>query len=98
MIRVIIERHIKDDHLEEYLNLIRKARKQANHQAGFIAGELLHEKDNPQHAMIISSWENCEAWLAWFESEERLSTLAEMQPFLKQAETITILESSPILA
>jgi len=98
MIRVIIERHIKDNHLEEYLDLIRLARKQANDQSGFIAGELLHEKDNPQHAMIISSWEDYEAWEQWFESDQRAETLRQMSPFLIEQEIITILKSSPILA
>ncbi|MDQ7048888.1 MAG: antibiotic biosynthesis monooxygenase family protein [Enterobacterales bacterium] len=98
MIRVVIERNIRPNHLEEYLDLIRQVRKQANHQSGFIAGELLHEKDKPQHAMIISSWENCAAWQQWFESEQRANTLKQMSPYLVEQETITILESSPILA
>ena len=65
MIRVIIERHIKDGSFHDYLDLIRRARKQASSNDGFIAGELLQEKSNQNHAVIISSWENFESWDEW---------------------------------
>ncbi|WP_196140004.1 antibiotic biosynthesis monooxygenase [Aliikangiella sp. G2MR2-5] len=94
MIRVIIERHIREGCYQDYLELIRKARKQANRVEGFIAGELLQEKENPNHAVIISSWENFESWKTWLESKERLSVLDEMRPLLEGDEEITVLESS----
>jgi len=98
MIRVIIERKISDGCLDDYLELIRRARKQANNIDGFIAGELLQEKDNQLHAVIISSWENSEAWQAWSVSQERISVLKEMRPFLENDETVTVLENSHILS
>ena len=98
MIRVIIERNIKNGCVEKYLELIRRARKQANAVEGFIAGELLQEKDNAHHAIIISSWENNQAWDSWAVSEERLEALEGMKSLLESAETVTILENSNILA
>ncbi len=97
MIRVIIERKIKNGCLDKYLELIRRARKQANTVEGFIAGELLQEKDNSHHAIIISSWENHQAWDAWAVSEERLAALEGMRSLLASDETVTILENSNIL-
>lgn len=98
MIRVIIERNIKSGCVDGYLELIRRARKQANMVDGFIAGELLQEKNNPQHAIIISSWENNQAWDVWAGSEERLKALEGMRTLLESEETVTILENSNILA
>ena len=98
MIRVIIEREIKTGCVDEYLELIRRARKQANAVEGFIAGELLQEKDNARHAIIISSWENNQAWNTWAASEERLEALEGMRSLLESNETVTILENSNILA
>lgn len=98
MIRVIIERKIKNGCVDKYLELIRRARKQANTVEGFIAGELLQEKDNANHAIIISSWENNQAWDAWAVSEERLAALEGMRSLLESDETVTILENSNILA
>ena len=97
MIRVIIERNIKPTCVENYLELIRNARKSANQFDGFIAGELLQEKDNPLLAVIISSWENLKAWDAWFVSKERLAIVEQMRPFLENDERIIILENSNIL-
>ena len=97
MIRVIIERKIKNGCVDKYLELIRRARKQANTVEGFIAGELLQEKDNANHAIIISSWENNEAWDAWAVSEERFAALEGMRSLLDCDETVTVLENSNIL-
>ncbi len=97
MIRVIIERKISDGCVDQYLELIHRARKKANTVNGFIAGELLQEKNNPQHAIIISSWENNDAWVAWAASEERLNALEGMRSLLGDDEKVTILENSNIL-
>ena len=97
MIRVIIERHIKDGSFHDYLDLIRRARKQASSNDGFIAGELLQEKSNHNHAVIISSWENFESWDEWQASNERLDVLQQMRPLLEQDEKVTVLEGSQLL-
>lgn len=98
MLRVIIERQISKGCMDDYLELIRRARRQANKVDGFIAGELLQEKDNQHHAIIISSWENLKAWEAWFQSQERREVLAMMRPFLDAGEAVTVLENSHVLS
>ena len=98
MTRVIIERDIKDASLTDYLTLIRKARKQANSNDGFIAGELLQSKGNPCHAVIISSWDSYESWDIWSKSDIRLKVLDEMRPLLKNDEKVTVLENSQLLS
>ena len=97
MIRVIIERHIKEGCFHDYLDAIRRARKQATAVEGFIAGELLQEKSNRNKAVIISSWENIEAWELWMASDERSKVLTEMRQLLESDERITVLESSQLL-
>ncbi len=97
MIRVIIERHISEGCLDDYLELIRSARKRANKVDGFIAGELLQEKGNEQLAIIISSWENIEAWDNWYVSSDRVEVMDEMRKFLDSDERVIVLESSNIL-
>ncbi len=94
MIRVIIERKIDESCLDEYLEMARNARKQANMVSGFIAGELLQEKNNPHHAIIISSWEDNQSWIDWSVSEQRQKVLSDMRPLLQTDEKVTILENS----
>jgi heme-degrading monooxygenase HmoA len=98
MIRVIIERNIKDGCIEGYLEHIRQVRKQATRLDGFIAGELLQEKENPYRAIIISSWDNHNSWDSWAKSDERAKVLSEIRPFLDNDEVITILENSNALS
>ncbi|WP_444996559.1 antibiotic biosynthesis monooxygenase family protein [Aliikangiella sp. IMCC44359] len=97
MIRVIIERNVKEGCFHDYLDMIRRARKQATAIEGFIAGELLQEKSNQHKAFIISSWENNAAWEKWYNSEERQEVLEEMRPLLTTDEKITVLENSQLL-
>jgi heme-degrading monooxygenase HmoA len=97
MIRVIIERHIKEGQFHDYLDMIRRARKQATAVEGFIAGELLQKKSDQNHAVIISSWENFESWEKWLTSDARRDVLKEMRPLLTDDEKITVLESSNLL-
>jgi heme-degrading monooxygenase HmoA len=97
MIRVIIERYIKDGSFHDYLDLIRRARKQASSNEGFIAGELLQEKSNPNHAVIISSWEDFKSWDEWQASSNRQSVLQQMRPLLERDEKVTVLEGSQLL-
>ncbi|MEP1740593.1 MAG: antibiotic biosynthesis monooxygenase family protein [Kangiellaceae bacterium] len=97
MIRVIIERQISEGSIDDYLELSRRARKRANTIKGFIAGELLQEKDNPNLAVIISSWEDIESWNKWSDAKERLEIMKEMRPLLSSDERVVVLENSNIL-
>ncbi len=97
MIRVIIERKIKEGCFQDYLELIRKARKHANAVDGFIAGELLQRQGDKNHAVIISSWENISAWEQWLVSEDRKLVLEEMRPLLEADEEVSVLESSQLM-
>ena len=97
MIRVIIERYICEGRFQDYLDLIRRARKQASTNDGFIAGELLQEKSNQNHAVIISSWEDFESWNIWQNSDERKQVLKLIRPLLDQDEKVTVLEGSQLL-
>ena len=97
MIRVIIEREISEGSIDDYLELSRRARKRANTIKGFIAGELLQEKNNPNLAVIISSWEDIESWNEWSDATERLEIMKEMRPLLSSDERVVVLENSNIL-
>ena len=98
MIRVIIERRISEGSIDDYLELSRRARKRANNIDGFIAGELLQEKENSNLAIIISSWEDNESWDKWAVAEERLEIMEEMRPLLDSDERVIVLENSHILS
>lgn len=94
MIKVIIERQIREDSFQEYFEHILRARKQASNADGFIAGELLQMRAEPARAFVISNWESFETWKNWFDSEERKQVMSEMREFLECDEKISVLEPS----
>jgi heme-degrading monooxygenase HmoA len=71
MVKVLLERTIKGKHVSAIVRLLRQIRVLAMQQPGYISGETLHEVDDPNHYLVISTWESMAAWRAWFENEER---------------------------
>ena len=94
MIRVIIERVISEDKLDEYHALIRQAKNKASNSAGFLTGEIFHVKDHPNHVVIVSCWDSFDTWEVWAESEQRLDLLDAIRPLLKTDEKVTVLENT----
>jgi len=93
LIRVLINRHVREGCLDDYVNSIRNARKKVLNFDGFIAGELLEEKSNSNHAIIISCWESFDDWEAWYDSDERKQVSQEMSSYLEREEEITLMEA-----
>lgn len=94
MIRVIIERHINPEKVDEYHGLIRKAKNKASNVPGFLSGELLNRLNNPNQVYVVSCWDSLDAWEVWAESEQRLDLLETMRPLLEADEQVTILEAN----
>ena len=58
MIKVLLERTIKGKHVKEITRLLRMMRVLAMQQPGYISGETLHAVDDPNHYLVISTWES----------------------------------------
>jgi len=97
MIRVIIKRQVREGCFQDYLEMIRRARKRASLVEGFIAGELLQQQGQGNSAFLISSWETIDAWNKWQASTERAEVLQQMRPLLTKNEEVTVLESCQLM-
>jgi len=71
MVKVLLERSIRGKNVGEIVRLLRQMRVMASQQPGYISGETLHAVDDPNHYLVISSWESLEHWQAWAASPER---------------------------
>ena len=71
MIKVLLERDIKGEHVGEIIRLLRHLRVMAMQQLGYISGETLHAVDDPNRYLVISTWESFSHWQAWAGSPER---------------------------
>ncbi|WP_251358850.1 antibiotic biosynthesis monooxygenase [Kangiella sp. TOML190] len=94
MIRVVIERQISAEKVDDYHALIRKAKNKASNVPGFLSGELFSLVSDPNHVVVMSCWDTLEAWETWAESEQRVDLLDAMRPLLEADERVLVMEST----
>jgi heme-degrading monooxygenase HmoA len=83
MVKVLLERTIKGKNVGEIVRLLRQMRVLAMQQPGYISGETLHALGDPNHYLVISTWETMEHWQAWYNTSERQKLQAEIDSFLE---------------
>ncbi len=83
MVKVLLERTIKGKQVGNIVRLLRQMRVLAMQQPGYISGETLHAVDDPNHYLVISTWETMEHWQAWFNNEERRKLQKEIDEILE---------------
>lgn len=83
MVKVLLERTIKGKHVSDIVRLLRQMRVLAMQQPGYISGETLHAVSDPNHYLVISTWESMDHWQAWASNAERRKLQAEIDSFLE---------------
>lgn len=83
MVKVLLERTIKGKHVGNIVRLLRQMRVLAMQQPGYISGETLHAIEDPNHYLVISTWESLDHWQAWFNNEERRKLQTEIDQHLE---------------
>ncbi len=83
MVKVVLERTIKGKNVSQIVRLLRQLRVLAMQQPGYISGETLHALDDPNHYLVISTWESLDHWQAWFNSPERQKLSKEIDGYLE---------------
>lgn len=92
MIRVIIERQIAESLEDAYEQRARSVLQQAVEVPGFISGESLKGANNPNHRVILSTWNSAADWYRWYQSAHRRAMMADLSPMLDGDERILVLE------
>lgn len=94
MVRVIIERRIKEDREFEFRELISELRSKAIRQPGYVMGETWVGDDDPSLYIVISTWIGTDLWQAWERSAERQQIAARMEPLLSAPAKTNVLRLS----
>lgn len=71
-VKVFIKRTVPpglENELNGYLKLMRSII--TNNREGYMYGETLKRVDQPGEYLVISTWQNLDAWNAWFKTQER---------------------------
>lgn len=82
MVKVLLERTIKGKDVSKIVRLLRQIRVLAMQQSGYISGETLHAVDDPNHYLVISTWESLDHWQAWSNNHERQNLQNEIDSYL----------------
>ena len=80
MIKVIVERHIKEG--ENLSPPLRELRAVAMDEPGYITGQTLVSTEDSSIIVVISTWSSLEDWKAWETSEKRARLYQQVEPLL----------------
>lgn len=93
MVKVLMERTIRGQHVGDIVRLLRQLRVKAMQQPGYISGETLHGVDDPNYYLVLSAWESLEHWRNWSNNPERQKLSAEIDQYLESPTRTRVLKT-----
>lgn len=90
MVRVVIERHLKEGKRVDLMPLLRELRAVAMQKSGYITGETLASTGAPSIISVLSTWRSLEDWKAWEKSEPRIRLYKQIEPLLVEKPKVSI--------
>ena len=90
MVRIVIERRLKEGKKGDLMPLLRELRAAAMHQPGYVTGETLGNTGDPSIISVLSTWRSLEDWKAWEKSEPRLKVYEKIEPLLVEKPKVSI--------
>ena len=61
-VRIIIDRKVKKGKEADFAKLLRELRSKAIFSKGYISGEMLRVRDDPQNYIVITAWQSVPDW------------------------------------
>jgi len=90
MVRVVIQRHLKEGKKGDLLPLLRALRSAAMSYSGYIHGESLVGTENPSIISVLSTWQSLEEWKKWEKSEQRVKLYEKIEPLLVEKPMVSV--------
>jgi heme-degrading monooxygenase HmoA len=81
-VKVLIKRKIKNGNMKAASRLVINNRNGAMKQSGYISSESWRSLDDTDQVVVVSMWENIEAWETWKNSETRIANEAEFKDYI----------------
>ena len=94
MLRVIIERHLKEGKSKSLVPLLRELRAAALQQPGYITGETMVSTQDPSIVATLSTWRSLDDWKAWENSEARKKLSPQIERLLRKKPKVSIYQVS----
>jgi len=90
MVRIVIERHLKEGKKGDLMPLLRELRAAAMHQPGYVTGETLASTEDPSTISVLSTWRSLEDWKVWEKSEQRIKLYKQIEQLLVDKPKVSI--------
>jgi heme-degrading monooxygenase HmoA len=90
MVRVVIQRHLKEGKKENLLPLLRELRAAAMNYPGYITGETLASTEDPSLILVLSTWRSLEHWKEWERSKQRINLYRKIETILMEKPKVSI--------
>jgi heme-degrading monooxygenase HmoA len=90
MVRVVIQRHLKEGKKGDLLPLLRELRAAAMNYPGYINGESLAGAEDPSVISVLSTWRSLDDWKAWEKSGERVKLYQKIESLLVEKPKVSI--------
>ncbi len=71
VVRVLIDRKIRERGEVDFLNCLRQLRSKAIGAKGYVSGETLRVVDDLQNYVVVSTWQSMEDWKDWEKNPDR---------------------------
>ena len=81
-VKILIKRKFKNGNMQAASRFVINNRSGAMRQPGYISSETLRNIEDKDTILVVSMWENIEAWEAWKNSEIRKANVAEFKDYL----------------
>ena len=78
-VRIIIDRKVKKGKEADFAKLLRKLRSGAMFSKGYISGEMLRARDDPQKYIVITAWQSVADWEKYERVSETIKTHAKIE-------------------
>jgi len=81
-VKIFIKRKFKPGNMPAASRFVINNRSGAMQQPGYISSETLRNIEDKDTVLVVSMWENIEAWEAWKNSDIRKANVAEFKDYL----------------
>ncbi len=81
-VKILIKRKIKNGNMRAASRLVINNRNGAMKHPGYISSETMRSLDDPSLIVVVSMWQNIEAWETWKNSEIRIANEAEFKDYI----------------
>ncbi len=89
-VRIIIDRKVKKGKEADFAKLLRELRSKAIFSKGYISGEILRVRDDPQNYIVITAWQSVADWEKYEKVPETTKIHAKIEKLMAKPTKVKI--------